>query len=130
MYCKYCGREIGEANYCSFCGGKQGEIRSAYTQSVWNVPVEPPRENANDRPNFWLGLLSFLFPLVGLILFLCMRDGTPKRARNCGICALVGFVVDIVLVVIIVSVTMWLFFDGLYSPIFNYPPYDPPYIYY
>lgn len=50
------------------------------------------------------GILSFLIPLVGLILFLCWKNEKPHTAKVCGICALVGFCLNFVVTMVSILV--------------------------
>lgn len=54
----------------------------------------------DDTPSTGLNVLSFLFPLVGLILYLVFLDKTPIKARSIGKSALIGFIIGVVLSVI------------------------------
>lgn len=54
-------------------------------------------EPAGGKPSTGLNILAFLFPLVGLILFLCFQKTTPVRAKAIGKWALDGFVVGVAL---------------------------------
>ncbi len=51
-------------------------------------------------PRTGLNVLSFLFLLVGLILYLVFLDKTPTKARSIGKSALIGFIIGVVLSVI------------------------------
>ena len=42
-------------------------------------------------------ILAFLFPVIGLILFLCFQKTTPVRAKAIGKWALIGFIVGVAL---------------------------------
>jgi hypothetical protein len=53
-----------------------------------------------DGKNIPLNILSFLIPIVGLVLYLVLKDATPIRARSVGISALVGVVASIVAAVL------------------------------
>lgn len=44
--------------------------------------------------------LSYLIPLVGLILFLTKKDNKPKTAKLCGKCALASVIINVVLSII------------------------------
>ncbi len=55
------------------------------------------------------GILSFLIPLVGLILFLVWKNEKPHTAKVCGICALVAFCANIVLTIIYSTILVGLF---------------------
>ena len=45
-----------------------------------------------------LNIVSFLFPLVGLILFLVYIDKAPIRSKGCGKWALIGVVVNAIVI--------------------------------
>ena len=50
-----------------------------------------------DKPSTVLNILAFLFPVIGLILFLCFQKTTPVRAKAIGKWALIGFIVGVAL---------------------------------
>lgn len=120
MYCPKCGAQIQDGSTeCSVChestesaqGTAAGSDNSqqhyqpayqtppAYSQAY---PGQPGFEN--DKSSVGFNILSFFVPLVGLILFLTWKDKTPKKAKGCGIGALVGFIVGVVLSVMIAVV--------------------------
>lgn len=89
MYCSKCGKEtMDEAVICPNCGcpiaGKSFSV-----------------SDADDTPNAGLDILGFFIPLVGLILFCCMIGKTPKKAKQIGIFSIVGFFVNLLLLLII-----------------------------
>lgn len=47
--------------------------------------------NKPDNGGFLWGLLGFLIPIVGLVLFLVWKDERPKTAKAAGVGALVSF---------------------------------------
>lgn len=59
-------------------------------QNYSNVPVQ------EEKASVGLAILSYLIPIVGLILFLTKRDTRPKTAKVCGICALVSVLLNCV----------------------------------
>ena len=80
-----CGKElVDEAVVCPNCG----------------CAVQVPVSQQEDKPSTGLNILAFLFPLVGLILYLCFQKTTPVRAKAIGKWALIGFVVGVVLSVL------------------------------
>lgn len=82
MYCHNCGKEIGDSvSCCPYC----------------NVPIGI---NQNREANIGLKLLSFVFPALGLIFYLCFDMDTPIRSKQCGKCALAGLIVKILLILI------------------------------
>ena len=73
---------------CPVCTGMPGSL------PVLNKKVE-------DKPLVILNILSFLYPLVGLILYLSMKKSTPYRAKKCGKYALIGTIVSVVIFIIV-----------------------------
>lgn len=59
--------------------------------------VQPPKE---EKASVGLAILSYLIPLVGLILFLTKKDNNPKTAKLCGKCALASVIINVVLSII------------------------------
>lgn len=81
MFCPNCGREVDpRAFVCVNCGARvqQGAAPSA-----------------GDGPIGGLGILCFLFPVVGLVLYLVWKDNMPIKAKGAGKAALWGFLVSI-----------------------------------
>lgn len=59
--------------------------------------VQPPKE---EKASVGLAILSYLIPLIGLILFLTKKDNKPKTAKLCGKCALASVIINVVLSII------------------------------
>jgi len=88
MFCNKCGKEVNdEAVVCIHCGcSLKEDISSSY----------PSPEGAG----CFLSGLSFLIPLLGLILYLVWKDSKPQASKDCGKSALWGVIIGIVLWVI------------------------------
>ena len=85
MFCKKCGKEIDEgAVVCPNCGWATDNLSASKT-------------NQNDKPSAGFGVLSFFFPIIGLILYLVWKDTTPLRAKSAGKGALIGVIVSAVI---------------------------------
>ena len=85
MFCYNCGKEISnEAYVCPHCGVKVEK------SSIKNADAD-----SGSRAGW--GVLSFLVPIVGLILFLVWKEERPQTSKICGICALISFVMSIIL---------------------------------
>lgn len=52
-------------------------------------------QTSEDKCGFLWGMLSFFFPLVGLIMFLALRDTKPRTAKTAGTCALISVILTI-----------------------------------
>ncbi len=61
-------------------------------------------ETQNDEGGFLWGLLGFLVPVAGLILYLVWKDEKPKTAKAVGKGAIANVVVSFA-----VPVVLWLF---------------------
>ena len=81
MYCKNCGKEIGDNAYiCSGCGVK------VYGHGPGDGPI-----------GCLLGGVCFLWPIVGLILYLSWKEEKPYMANSAGKQALLGLIISVVI---------------------------------
>ena len=86
-----CGKEIAnDSVFCEFCGTR-----------VQNVVVNPGEEDSEVDANFFAKLVSFLFPIIGLILLGVWKNKKPRAAKACMIAAVWGFVVGLIFNLII-----------------------------
>lgn len=100
MFCRQCGEELPEeAVECPKCG----EVVNPF-EATYSVPVEV------DEPSMGLNILSLLFPIVGLILYLVYMDKAPKRARSIGKFAIIGAAVGLTLSVLTFGILPMMFF--------------------
>lgn len=118
--CNYCGHELNDNNkFCPNCGARCENnstisVESTYGAYSYNVP--PKESEKNDGSSIGFGILSFFIPIVGLILFLVWHDEYPKRAKSCGIGALISVVSNVVIGLcgaIIYFIIIILFIQGL-----------------
>lgn len=58
------------------------------------------RPRGYDAPNAGFAVLSFFFPIVGLILYLVWMDQYPLKAKSCGKGALIGVITEVALVLL------------------------------
>lgn len=86
MFCSKCGKEIAnEAVVCIHCGCA--------------VNGNAPGTTSEDIPNGGLNVLGFLIPIVGLIMYCVMHGQTPKKANQIGLFSLVGFIINLFLII-------------------------------
>ena len=125
MICEKCGTTIPEGSrFCPTCGAavssfgttqsfeagssqqgynQQGYTQQGYTQQpYYNAPQTAPAQP--DAPSTGFGILSFFFPLVGLILYLVWKDDSPLKAKSAGKGALIGLIVSVVMVVLLLVI--------------------------
>ena len=93
-YCTNCGKEIDDlAVICVGCGCSQKE----------NIYYKE-----GDSKSFGWAFLGFLFPIVGLILWLLWKDSYPMRAKS-----LIKGTITGVLTGVALAVLFWLFYIGI-----------------
>ena len=89
MFCSKCGKEImDEAVICPGCGCPVAG------KTLQQVGYE------EDIPNGGLNILGFFIPLAGLIMFCMMFGKTPIKAKQIGMFSLIGFIINLVLVML------------------------------
>lgn len=87
-FCTHCGKGLmDEAVVCTNCGCAVNGANSMANAAA-----------GQDIPNPGLNILSLFIPLVGLILYCCMYSKTPQKAKQIGLFALVGFFVNLILI--------------------------------
>ena len=92
MYCKNCGCSLpDDATKCENCGA----VLSYGFEAGKTIPVK------EEKGSVLLGILGFLFPLIGLILYLAMMHSEPKKAKSAGKGALTAFIIYLVFIVIV-----------------------------
>lgn len=96
MYCNNCGKEIDDnAVICIHCG--------AATKLYQPISEEP----TDSSLGCLLCGICFLFPIVGLILYIVWQNTYPNKAKAAGKWALIGFIVGIV-----IGILYWLLIAG------------------
>ena len=92
MYCKNCGCSLpDDATKCENCG----TVLSYGFEAGKTNPVK------EEKGSVLLGILGFMFPLIGLILYLAMMHSEPKKAKSAGKGALTAFIIYLVIIVIV-----------------------------
>ena len=85
-YCRKCGSVIDDgAVICPHCGVEQR------TRAV-----------VNDDGSILWGILGFLIPLVGLILWIVWYDSKPKSSKMAGMGALIAVLLAVVIWVLLI----------------------------
>lgn len=74
--------------------------------SGFNQDFNPENSNPYDVPSTGLNIISFLIPLVGLIIYLTEKDKSPAKATSAGKSALWGVGISFALVIISVIISI------------------------
>ena len=84
-YCTKCGKEIhDEAVICPGCGCSTGYVANDEQKDNTTTP--------SDEISVGLCVLSVFVPLFGIIYWIVKHKETPKKARICGIAAIISAV--------------------------------------
>lgn len=82
MHCSNCGKELDpQAVVCTNCGVKVASSPVGHTDGSIGA----------------LGIICFLFPIIGLILYLVWKDTMPMKAKGAGKAALWSLIIVVVL---------------------------------
>ena len=79
------------------------QVNSA-EQVVQNTNQVQNSNNTDEKAPVILRIISFFIPLVGLIIYLCSYDNNRKYGNACGIPALIGFILGVVLIPLIIFI--------------------------
>lgn len=103
-YCKKCGLNLADdTKFCPECGcDLNNSHQESYMDEVYKVLNN--QSSSDDHKSFGWALIGFLFPIIGLILYLVWRDDRPLRARSVGKGALMCVVIPIIVLVILVVI--------------------------
>ena len=100
MKCSSCGNNLKEGvAFCPNCGTAVNNIQNEFDNKNLSSDVNNNTQVQEGSPVGW-GILSFFFPIVGLILFLVFKNDKPKASKVSGICALVSTVLNIIIITI------------------------------
>lgn len=93
MYCYKCGNQVDEnAKFCPNCGTQLNNQQTSHNyEPIYQESSSYVKED--DAPSFLFALLSFVIPVVGLVLFILWNKEYPQKAKSC----LKGFVANIIL---------------------------------
>lgn len=88
---------MDENNNQQYYQEQQFNTQQQFNQQPYSSQPQPPQE---EKANVGLAILSFIIPIVGLIVYLTKKDSQPKTAKACGKCALACVIINIVITII------------------------------
>jgi uncharacterized membrane protein YvbJ len=92
-----CGAQIDDTTvFCAQCGTKNVAVVNNEAQKE-SQPIYQQVDygNKKDSRSFAAGLLGFLFPLIGLILYVVWKDEFPIKSRSVLVGTIAGVILDI-----------------------------------
>lgn len=101
MYCSKCGVALVDGK-CPVCGRAEAPNNSNANNSTnQQQPQTIYISGEKDGKNTGYNVLSFFFPIVGLIFYCIWKDQFPIRAKSCGKWALISVIVTVALYIIL-----------------------------
>lgn len=101
MYCSKCGVALVDGK-CPVCGRAEAPNNSnANNLTNQQQPQTIYISGEKDGKNAGYNVLSFFFPIVGLIFYCIWKDQFPIRAKSCGKWALISVIVTVALYIIL-----------------------------
>jgi hypothetical protein len=86
-YCRYCGTEQTEGNeFCPNCGARVNDGESggtSYGSATESYEVLSALDDTISKRSPAFAVLSFVFPLLGLILWAVWKDSRIGRSESC-----------------------------------------------
>lgn len=100
MRCSNCGAEMMQgAQFCQVCGSTQSMQQNfnSMGQQYNQPPMYQGVQVSHGDAALWMKIVSFLIPIVGLILWAVKKKGEPVAAKSCITWGIAGFAVSIIL---------------------------------
>ena len=93
-YCPYCGSyNKANGNFCENCGAV---LKNNFNNNVNYGNNYNGNNSIQEGSTIGWGILGFLIPLAGFILFIIWHNERPKSAKTAGIGALIRIVLTII----------------------------------
>lgn len=101
MFCPNCGTQNDDqATFCSSCGTA---LKTQQGSSYSSTPT-PGGGNEDKGAETIVQVLSFCFPIVGLVLYFVWKDDKPKAANQVCKMAAIGFGVGVLFYIIMMVI--------------------------
>lgn len=116
--------EYTNPNYAQYAQPNYAQPQNGYTQAnyaqqQYNNPQVEEKKESGKAPVI-LRILSFFIPLLGLILFIANISENKEYAKSCGIPALIGFIIAILIIPIAFVIIGLVIFGLASSPDITY----------
>jgi uncharacterized membrane protein YvbJ len=92
--CSNCGASVSETDrFCQYCGSEFGNEKTSNTSfNTYGQRMQTAFTDIKDDGSFVWGLIGFIMPMIGLILYLCWINTKPHNAKAAGIGALIAVI--------------------------------------
>ena len=89
--------EYANPNYAQYAQPNYAQPQNGYTQANY-AQQQYNNPQVEEKAPVILRILSFFIPLLGLILFIANISENKEYAKSCGIPALIGFIIAILII--------------------------------
>ena len=107
MFCPKCGTQNSEtAGFCASCGATLKPSSSTGGNAYGTPPPPPPPAGGNPNDpgaDTVMKIVSFCFPIVGLILYFVWKQEKPKSANDVCKFSAIGFGVGVVIYILMMA---------------------------
>lgn len=100
--CPNCGARIYSNDYrCQYCGSETDRTSTSLKQQPDHLFKENNSANkqfsniVDDGSIIW-GIIGFIFPIIGFIIYIVWNKTKPKNAQKAGLGALIGFIAQVI----------------------------------
>lgn len=105
-YCAYCGIKVEDQKAeCPSCGSHQ-TISESHDGSKKTLSYAT-QVNVTDTGSLGWAVLGFFLPIVGLIVYLVLKDSQPKNAKKAGKFALISIIIVVIIDIFFMSRIMF-----------------------
>jgi uncharacterized membrane protein YvbJ len=102
--CPNCGARVySKDRYCQYCRTEVARPRpiekdqSQITYRSYHYDSSKSEiQSINDTGSIIWGIIGFLFPIIGLLIYMIWHTSKPKNAQKAGLGALIGFIAQVV----------------------------------
>ena len=92
-YCTKCGAQLSDdAAFCTACGTSVND--SAPLNDIYGTGYAPAEK---DEISVGFCVISALLPIFGIVFWLLKYKETPRKAKACGITAIISWVLSFIL---------------------------------
>lgn len=89
-FCPHCGTQANDGQVVCLNCGRALAVNKIVTPGNAGTFV------VNDKTGFGMGLISFLIPIVGIILYFSRKNTKPKSAKLAIKWAAIGFIANMI----------------------------------
>ena len=120
-FCTYCGAKVADdALFCPNCGASMSKGASSDASHTGGYFHTAPRRDYGESVG--VAILSFIIPIVGVIMFFVWRYDKPDFAKVGLVAGIISFALSFLFGILWGGIFLPAFYDGLYSTAAAFAP--------